>query len=139
MLDRMTDWPAPNLQEPLYRGYWEASIEGQVRVQRCADCSTYNWPPRGVCPTCYSENLEWSPIEPVGTVFSWIVVGFSKNRGFTETPYVVAIVQIDGLGIRMLGDVDADPTSISRGLAVTGRFVPTDEPTGLQLLRWSPA
>jgi uncharacterized OB-fold protein len=52
-----------------------------------------------------------------------------------EVPYVVAVVQLDGDGPRMIGRVDGDPAAVAIDDAVEPRFVDHGTWTELRFAR----
>ena|SRR6202158_4243697 len=76
--------------------YWEATRNGELRMQRCDDCEHVRFPPSLLCARCLSEKSEWVQLCGRGTVYSWIVVHQSQHPAFNaDTPYNVTIVQLD--------------------------------------------
>jgi len=45
--------------------YRAALNEGRLVIQRCAGCARHVFYPRSICPSCWSDRLEW--VEPKGT------------------------------------------------------------------------
>jgi uncharacterized OB-fold protein len=128
--------PAPTVS-PEARPFWEAAGEGRLLLQRCSDCASTIWYPRGVCPECGSTRLEWYEGSGRGTVYSYTV----NRRGMGEyrdaAPYVLAYVELEE-GPRVLTNVvECDPESVRVGDAVTAVFDPAGDGTGL--LRFRPA
>jgi len=76
--------------------YWAALAKGGLQIQHCRDCGAWTWPPRLICSGCHGENLEWTPTDGAGEVYSWVV---SHRPGAPDyvnlTPYVVALVRLD--------------------------------------------
>ena len=74
--------------------WWAAGADGVLRVQQCAECSTYQHPPLPRCRRCRSEKVALSPVSGEGSV-----VGYTVNHQQwlpdMKPPYVVAIVALD--------------------------------------------
>lgn len=110
--------PLPDLDDPLLAPFWEGSAIGEIRLQRCADCGTFRWPPRPVCATCWSFETTWSAVRPTGVVYSWVTIHHALAPAFADVlPYAVAIVELDE-GPRVLTAV---PDSDRPGIAVGQR------------------
>jgi uncharacterized OB-fold protein len=76
--------------------YWEAAHKGELRLQRCGECSHVRFPPSVLCPRCLSETASWVALSGRGVVFSWIVVHQSQHPAFNaDAPYNVAIVELE--------------------------------------------
>jgi uncharacterized OB-fold protein len=77
------------------RFFWTAGGEGQLRLLRCQDCSTFIHPPRPVCRRCLSEKVAPQAVAGTGTIDTY-TVNYQAWRPDLEVPYVIARVAIDG-------------------------------------------
>jgi len=117
--------------------HWEALARGELKIQRCADCASWRWPPGEVCRECGSLRLAWEPTEPEGVVWSlttvWHVAGSGAQPG--EVPYLLVVVELDGAsGVRLVGRLASGSTQeITIGSRV--RAGATDRDGG-PALRW---
>jgi len=50
------------------RPFWDASREQRFVLPWCTDCGRPHWYPRGFCPSCLSDAIEWRPAAGTGTV-----------------------------------------------------------------------
>lgn len=133
--------PSPDLADPNFAPFWEGTREHQLRIQQCSDCGTHRWPPRVMCRNCRSTKVDWVAVEPRGSVYSYTIVGRPTAKGFSHTPYCVAIVSLDEpANVRIIGSViDIEPSRLAIGLALEGRFT-TAGPNGeMVLLQWAPS
>lgn len=137
-LDRV---PVPDLSDPNFAPFWEGTRERKLKIQKCGDCGTYRWPPRITCRTCRSRNVEWEAVEPRGTLYTFTVVGRPTAKGFSDVPYTVGFVALDGAPpVRIIGNVvDVDPSEVRIGMALEGRFVAAGPNGEMTLIHWSPA
>lgn len=96
--------------------FWAASRERRLVLPWCARCDAPHWYPRGFCPTCLSEELEWRPSDGAGVVAAVSVQPKPAQPGPTDrAPYAVALVDLDD-GVRMMLGVAADdPWAVSIG------------------------
>ena len=98
--------------------YWDACRRQELQIQFCNDCQRYYFYPRPLCRWCLSANTEWRRVSGRGTLHTH-VINYRPARGFEdETPYVIAIVQLDE-GARMmtnLVDVQVDLSVVPSGL-----------------------
>lgn len=100
---------------------WEGVAAGELRVQRCSNCGTLRHPPRPMCAECTS--LEWEPValSGRGSIYSYAVYHHPQMEGF-ETPYVVAVVELEE-GVRFVSNVvDVDPATVEIGQEVHVTF-----------------
>lgn len=75
--------------------FWDGLKSGHLRLQRCAECQSYVFYPRSVCPHCLSERLEWANAGGRGKVYSYTIVRRAMNPWFADdVPYVFAIVEL---------------------------------------------
>jgi uncharacterized OB-fold protein len=74
--------------------YWAAAKAHELKVQRCAACRRYVFPPKPRCPACLADQLEWTKMSGRGTVFSFVIMRETFIKGF-EPPYVVATVELE--------------------------------------------
>ena len=61
--------------------------------------------PRGQCPVCWSDRLEWVDCSGLGTVYSMSIVRRAPTADFGAiVPYVIALIDLDE-GPRMFANV----------------------------------
>lgn len=132
--------PAP-VPEPdgLSAPYWEGTRRGELLVQRCKACDTWQWGPEWICHRCLSFDLGWRRVAGRGRIYSWErawhpVHPALKDRG----PYVVVLVELPEAGnVRMIGNLLGDPLEpVVIGTPVEAVFEPHDEPRPFTLVHW---
>ena len=108
--------------------FWNGLHEGELRLEHCEACGTYQHPPERFCYACGSDKIEWETVTGGGEIYSFIVVHQPYHVAFRDRlPYVVATVQLDE-GPRMLGAIfDVDPVDISIGQRVKPRIEAVSE------------
>lgn len=104
---------------PLTAAYWEAAADGVLLLQRCRPAGHVQHYPRGLCATCWSDDLEWAPAEGTGRVWTFTVVHMPGHPAWSDqVPYVLALVELDE-GPRMMTDiVGVDPADVFVGQRV---------------------
>ncbi len=77
--------------------FWEGLNEGKFKTTKCQNpnCGAIHFPPRILCPECYSTQIEWVNLPTTGTVETFTHVEIPPE-GFAE-PYYLAMVQMDQL------------------------------------------
>ena len=133
--------PVPDLSDPHFAPFWEGTRQHKLRIQKCSDCQTHRWPPRITCRTCRSANSEWVDVEPRGLLYTYTIVGRPTAKGFSAVPYTVGFVALDALPqVRIIGNVvDIEPSAVTIGMALKGRFVTAGVNGEMTLIHWSPA
>src|SRR3546814_7548849 len=69
----------------------------------CGDCGLFTFPPRPMCPQCFSLNRKEVPLSGRGTVHGWTIPRHPQPFGFKESP-IVAVIELEE-GIRMVSNV----------------------------------
>ena len=94
--------PEPNADS---RAYWQAARAGRLVVRRCRACGDRHFMPRGQCPTCWSDQLEWVDCDGGGTVYSFSIIHRAPTPDFAGiAPYVIALIDLDE-GPRMFANI----------------------------------
>lgn len=101
MADETRPLPVPDGDT---RPYWNAAKEHRLVLRRCLDCQTAIFYPRGICPHCMSDHLDWITASGRGTIYSYTVVHRAPAGFQDRVPYVVALIDLDE-GVRMMSNV----------------------------------
>ncbi|WP_211234522.1 Zn-ribbon domain-containing OB-fold protein [Solimonas soli] len=122
-VDRVRSYP-PRTSE-FTQPFWEALAAGRLQTTRCAACGALSFPPKPVCPHCWHGEVRWTPLQPLGRLYSWTRVHAGPEMFAAELPYEVGIVDLDA-GLRLA----------LRLVAVPGREFAPDMPVRLVVLRF---
>jgi 3-oxo-4,17-pregnadiene-20-carboxyl-CoA hydratase alpha subunit len=115
--------------------FWEGTALGELRIQRCGGCGLLRHPPGPMCPECGATKPIHLVSDGVGEVYSYVVHHHPRVPG-RETPFVVALVELDE-GVRMLGELTGvDPDDVRVGLPVEVVFTKVDD--DLTMPSWRP-
>ncbi|MEO5877685.1 MAG: OB-fold domain-containing protein [Streptosporangiaceae bacterium] len=114
--------------------FWDGAKEGELRIQRCAECGVLRHPPGPMCPRCHATKRDYVVASGRGTVFSFVVHHHPPVPGRTP-PYVVALVELEE-GVRIIGNLLCDPAAVSIGMPVELTFQKIDDE--LTLPQWQP-
>ncbi|MGE0483975.1 MAG: Zn-ribbon domain-containing OB-fold protein [Gammaproteobacteria bacterium] len=138
MTEQASQLPEPPRPEPPleHRPYWDGLREHRLVLQRCARCGKLRHYPRPVCDACYSMDVEWSEVEPRGTVHSWTVTHHPFHPGFKrQVPYCTVTVDL-AEGVRLQAPLrDATADALAPGLAVTIAYDDIDADLTLPCVR----
>ena len=130
-------------ESPAGAPFWAASRERRLTLPWCTVCGQPHWYPRGFCPHCLSDAVEWRASAGTGTVHAVSVMPKPAHPGLAPRgAYAVVLVDLDD-GVRMMLQASSasgvdDVWSIAVGDAVTvgweplpdGRHLPTAEVPG---------
>ena len=108
--------PASEIAMP----FWDATREQNFVLQWCTHDNIAIFYHREVCPRCLrADGLEWRPASGRGQVYAVSVQHAAQvPMPAYESPYAVAIVELDE-GVRMLSTVvGCDPESVTVGQQV---------------------
>ena len=103
--------------------FWEGCKRHEFMLQRCKECSWYQWHPRMFCGNCQSDNTEWLKSPGTGKIYSYTVVHQAAHSFFREkVPYVVGYIELDEGFCVMSNVVDVDPKAVHVGMPVKVDF-----------------
>ena len=73
-----------------------AAAAGRLALQACAKCECVIYPPREMCPQCWSLDLDWQDIADGGELISETTLRTSVNTYFRERmPWRIGSVRLD--------------------------------------------
>jgi len=90
----------PPRQSVFTKNFWNGLADGRWQTSRCGDCSKQTFPPKPVCPHCWSDNVHWSSLSDKGKLYSWTRIHAAPAVFAHEAPYAVGIVDLNS-GIRL--------------------------------------
>jgi uncharacterized OB-fold protein len=134
--------PVPE-NDGLDKPYWDATRRGELLVQRCKACGTFQWGPEWICHNCLSFDMDWHKVSGKGRIYSWErswhpVHPALKGHG----PYIAVLVELPDAGnVRMVGNLLGDPKQdVQIGADVEAVFEPHDDAQPpFTLVQWKPA
>jgi uncharacterized protein len=105
--------------------YWEAAQAGRLVFKKCLACAHLQFPPRHLCPKCWSDQAEWITSAGSGRVHSFSIVHRAPTPAYAaKAPYVIAMIDL-AEGPRMLTNiVGGDALEIQIGDEVSAVFEP---------------
>ncbi|WP_161965481.1 Zn-ribbon domain-containing OB-fold protein [Rhodococcus sp. P1Y] len=126
--------PGDVVEDAIDQPFWDACREGIFLVYRCAECGKSFWP-AGSCPTHGMQSTEWVRSSGRGRVHTWTVVHHKYSRTFTDSPTIVAVVQLDDGPFFHTNLTAVDFVELAVGLAVQVFFSADDEGMVLPVFR----
>ncbi|WP_321916133.1 MULTISPECIES: Zn-ribbon domain-containing OB-fold protein [unclassified Paraburkholderia] len=88
--------------------FWAGTQAGELRLQHCASCAKHVFYPRTHCPSCGAEALSWVSVSGRATLYSYVISHMAMPGWQGETPYVIAVVQLEE-GPRMMSNLVGVP------------------------------
>ena len=107
VLERFPDAPVDHDNVEYHRGI----LERRLLVNRCGTCGTWFQPPRGLCPSCWGEDVVPTPCSGKGVLHMLVLLhqGPVVDGVDYHVPYPVAVVELDEqAGLRVTATL-ADP------------------------------
>jgi uncharacterized OB-fold protein len=101
--------------------YWDAARAGKLAFKTCLSCGHRQFPPRQLCPVCWSDRFEWREHRGRGRVYSFAIVHRAPLADF-EVPYVLALVELEDGPRMMTNIVGAGALEVGLGEAVEVTF-----------------
>ena len=136
MSDTSRPKPLPVITEDS-RPFWEGCKRGVFLLQQCETCQHYQFYPRLYCMQCGADGLRWQQASGRGVIYSYTFIHQNKSPEFiNDTPYNVAIIQLEE-GPRLMSNiVDVAPGELRIGLPVMVVFDPVSDT--ISVLRFRP-
>ena len=75
--------------------FWDGLREDVFRTTRCAHCTHTTFPPKPVCPECWSADIEWIRLGGGGVLRSYTEVCAAPAVFAAEVPYLLGLVDLD--------------------------------------------
>jgi len=76
------------------RPFWGGLKEKTFQTTRCLDCQTISFPPRSLCPECFSNRYEWTKLSGEATLYSFTKHEIVPRAYIKEAPYITAMVDL---------------------------------------------
>ena len=100
------------------RLFWDGLRQGYWQTTCCDDCQKSTFPPKPVCPHCWSVKTHWVDMAARGTLYSWTRIHAAPAVFAAEAPYAVGIVDLSN-GLRLACRlVDAEGMNWTVGMPV---------------------
>ncbi len=87
--------------------FWEGTLLGELRIQKCNACGLLRHPPGPVCPACHAMDRGFVVASGRGTIFSFLVHHAPRCRA-GSCRSTIALVELEE-GVRFVADVRGNP------------------------------
>ncbi len=92
----------PNFEQTSVKKFWDALEEGKLITTECRKCGKVEFPPKMICTSCYSDEMEWIDLPLKGKIYSFAEMDVVPS-GF-KPPITVAVVELEN-GVRLFSHV----------------------------------
>ena len=120
--------------------YWEGLRREELLIQRCDECSNWQWGPEWLCHHCHHFELSFQKVEPVGQLYSYERVWHPVHPALKDQgpDSVVLVTRNDSPEVRIVGNLLGEPTmDVPIGADVVGVFEHHEEADPpYSLLHW---
>ena len=102
-----------------------AALRDDKRIlgMRCEECDMVFVPPRQTCERCFADLTgAWVEVGPEGEVVGHTVVRYAEPYQPKETPYVLALIRLDGADTALVHLLACDREAVQAGLRVRAVF-----------------
>jgi uncharacterized OB-fold protein len=115
--------------------YDEYLKEEKLMGSRCKACGAHFVPPRSICITCYSSDMEWVELSGHGKLAAFTCIFVAPPSMITQgynrkNPYCTGVVELEEGGrvdARIEGVNAANPEAITVGMPLKATFLHRDE------------
>jgi uncharacterized OB-fold protein len=91
--------------------FWTELSKGRFMLSRCEDCTHKSFPPKRICPICWSRNIGWTEHNGRGAIYSHAQVHTAPAYFKDELPFRVCVVDLlDGprIATRLIEATEGD-------------------------------
>ncbi len=105
----------------------------RLEAGRCKRCGKVYFPPRTYCGECKSKEFETIKLSDTGKILTYTVIRVGPSKFSQETPYAVAIVEVnDGVRLTMqVADIDVNKVEIGQNVRIIFRKIQDEGKSGL--------
>jgi uncharacterized OB-fold protein len=104
--------------------FWDAADRSEFFGQKCGDCNRFRFPPRPMCPHCFSVKREEVALSGRGKIYTWIRPQHPPAYGFREPP-IVAVIELEE-GFRFVSNIEGIAfEQVTAGMPVEVMFADT--------------
>ena len=113
-------FPLESAEQTKLHEFYEYLAAGRLVTTACRGCKRLDWPPRGFCPHCLSDQYDWVDLPQEGILHAFTVQETGVPAGF-DKPLIFGIVSIHELRL-FTRIVETDPAALGMGKRV--QFTP---------------
>lgn len=100
--------PPPMLRSRAALGFSARAAAGRFMLQSCSECQHVSWPPRDICPKCWSHEFVWKDMPEQGEFLAETVLHTSTNVYFKDRmPWRIGTIKL-ATGVPVLAHIHQD-------------------------------
>jgi uncharacterized protein len=116
--------------------YWEGCRNHELLIQQCSNCGVHQFYPRMMCTNCSSRRMKWVRSSGRGKVVSYTSIYRAPSKAYMEeTPYVLAIIQLEEGPTMMSNIVQCKPEDVLVNMIVEVVFEDWSEEISIPMFR----
>ena len=101
--------------------FWNGLRERKFLLQKCRVCGEVFFPPRIICPECFSDDLKHIEAKGTGILYAFTEI-FVPMLGF-DSPYVLGLIELDENPGRFISRIDVSYETLRVGMKIKVTFV----------------
>ena len=79
---------------PTVENFYNFCAERKLMGVKCKRCAAVIWPPRGICPKCLGDAIEWIELVGKGKLLTFTIIHFPPSQFQALAPYPVGIIKL---------------------------------------------
>jgi uncharacterized OB-fold protein len=115
---------------PGHDDFWAWCNKGELRLQRCEQCSHLVWPVVPACELCGCDRFTWQRMSGHGKVVSWCTFEYDYYAGVLQLPYETILVELEEGPLFISNPVDLTWRDITPNMPVTLAFRACEDAAG---------
>jgi uncharacterized OB-fold protein len=80
---------------PTVENFYKYCGQRKLMGVKCKGCGEVLWPPRGICPKCFSYKVEWTEFKGKGKLLTYTIIHFPPSQFVAFAPYAVGILKLE--------------------------------------------
>ncbi|MFZ1023335.1 MAG: OB-fold domain-containing protein [Thermoplasmata archaeon] len=100
-------FPLESIDQTRLARFFDRLRQGRLSTTQCPVDHSLHWPPRVACPQCHTDRLDWVDLPEGGRIYAFSAVLAGAPLGMeAEVPFVVGLVDLDGVPLRIFGRIE---------------------------------
>ncbi len=107
--------------DPYAEQFWTYTQNKEFRLQKCAECGKFRWPPGPTCDRCLSDEYAWTPMAGRGKVLSWTTFHRSYFPEY-PAPHTTIVLELEEGPLFAAYPVEMGPEDLREGMELSLRW-----------------